>query len=289
MGEPIPVFITSRNRGLYLWACLDSLFKYTRHPALFIIGDNASDEPLVRQVIEGFQRRGFLHRVFLREKNEPDLMEFLLRENRDLLGSCFASIESNVMVLPQEPCWLTRLAAIMEQNPKLAMLGSFLDKSDFIELDRARQLLPGATPEQLAFLTKAQSPERTLEPTGEDWISLPAPQWPHNPPGRLLIRRVEPVENLFQFNVRHLNDGTWHQELVKAGYQTGVAMNVPHRHLSLANAFDYPAYDQRARDWFFLQRKNEYRKEIEAAAKSAAVPAPAPPPAKKKSWFGAGR
>ncbi|MEA3189142.1 MAG: hypothetical protein QOD99_2972, partial [Chthoniobacter sp.] len=215
MPAPIPVLITSRNRGLYLWACLDSLFKYTKYPALFIIGDNASDEPLVRKVIEGFQRRGMLHRVFLREKNEPDLMEFLLRENRDLLGEYFASIESDVMVLPQDPCWLTRFVGLMEKTPKLAMLGSFLDKSDFIEPETARRLAPNASAEQIAFLTKANSPERTLESRGEDLVLLPATHWPHNPPGRLLIRRVEPVEKLFKFQVKHLNDSTWHQALVK--------------------------------------------------------------------------
>jgi hypothetical protein len=50
-------------------------------------------------------------------------------------------------------------------------------------------------------------------------------------------------------------------------------MNVLHRHLSLTNAFDYPEYDNRLRDWFFNERKREYRDEL----KREAMPPIAPP------------
>jgi hypothetical protein len=83
MSEPVPVFIISRNRALYLWASLDSLFKYTKHPHHFILGDNGSDEPLVQPVIEGFSRRRMFARMLLRERNDPDLLETLLSQNAE--------------------------------------------------------------------------------------------------------------------------------------------------------------------------------------------------------------
>ena len=55
---PIAVIILSWNRPLYLWAALDSLYRHTRQPARFILVDNNSDDPGVRDVVTGFTRRG---------------------------------------------------------------------------------------------------------------------------------------------------------------------------------------------------------------------------------------
>ena len=161
MDQPVPVIIVSRNRALYLWACLDSLFKFTGHPSLFILGDNGSDEPLVRQVVEGFERRGMFHSVLFRPENDPDLLEVLVKAHLDLIGKYFAFVESDVMVLPQEPCWLSRYVTLMEADEKLAMLGSFIDQSDFVSVERPADLshLPG---EATQFLIKSASPEQRL-------------------------------------------------------------------------------------------------------------------------------
>src|ERR1700681_3543809 len=132
MDQLVPVFIVSRNRAFYLWACLDSLFKYTRHPCRFIFGDNGSDEPLVRQVVEGFERRGMFHSVLFRPENDLDLWEVLVKGHLDLIGKYFAFVESDVMVLPQEPCWLSQYVTLMEEDKKVAMLGSFIDQTDFV-------------------------------------------------------------------------------------------------------------------------------------------------------------
>jgi hypothetical protein len=259
MPEPVPVFIISRNRALYLWAGLDSLFKYTKHPHYFILGDNGSDEPLVQQVIEGFSRRGMFARMLLRERNDPDLLETLLAECADLLGRYFAFVESDVMVLPQKPCWLTQFVRLMDENSDLAMLGSFVDQDDFIGGTEARTLEPHLPSAQLDFLIKANSPERKLRKTGESIIT-PDAVCP-NPPGRLIIYRTAIVDQLFGYKVRHLTDVSWHEAFTKAGYKTGIAAAVRHRHLSLLNLYDYPSYDQTARDWFFHVKTQEHRTE----------------------------
>jgi Glycosyl transferase family 2 len=258
MDQLVPVFIVSRNRAFYLWACLDSLFKYTRHPCRFIFGDNGSDEPLVRQVIEGFERRGMFHSVLFRPENDLDLWEVLVKGHLDLIGKYFAFVESDVMVLPQEPCWLSRYVTLMEADEKLAMLGSFIDQSDFVRAEDAKRLAPDFSEEQLRFLVKAASPERLL-PLDETPIIYPSPKWQHGVPGRLVIFRTDAVKKLFDFNIRHLVDGSFSASFLVAGYRVGIATQVRHRHLSLLNFFDYPQYDSALRDWFFRQRPREYR------------------------------
>jgi GT2 family glycosyltransferase len=70
--DPIPVLITSYNRPLYLWACLDSLYRHTRHPHRFTIIDMASEDPLVDEVIAGFARRGMFTEVIRAPRNHFD-------------------------------------------------------------------------------------------------------------------------------------------------------------------------------------------------------------------------
>ena len=260
MDDPIPVFILSLNRPIYLWASLDSLYKYTRFPSRFILGDNGSDDPLVPGVIEGFQRRGMFHRVFMRPVNDNYLVEFLFRENLDLLtGKYVAYIESDVMVFQQTPCWLTRFVDHMERDEKLAMLGSLVDTSDFVDYDQGQKVAPGNSEEQVRFLVKAESPERDLAALRDDareLLYIPA-DFPHNPPGRLLIFRVDALRFLSSLNLRPLTDKIASDALLRAGYKTAIATTVMHRHLSLANLFDYPDYDRKLRDQFFYNRNRE--------------------------------
>jgi hypothetical protein len=68
---------------------------------------------------------------------------------------------------------------------------------------------------------------------------------PHNPPGRLLL-----VRNSALREVGPGTDGQLHNKFLAAGYETGIATAVRHRHLSLLNIFDYPEHDTNARDRF---------------------------------------
>ncbi len=50
MFQGIPfVFILSWERPIYTWVCLDSLYRETNSPAKFVIADNASRDPMVKQ------------------------------------------------------------------------------------------------------------------------------------------------------------------------------------------------------------------------------------------------
>ena len=58
MSEPLTILISSRDRPLYLWTCLDPLYRNTKAPHCFALVEMASSDPLAAQVVTGFERRG---------------------------------------------------------------------------------------------------------------------------------------------------------------------------------------------------------------------------------------
>jgi hypothetical protein len=238
--EPITAFILSFNRPIYLWCCLDSLYRNTRSPARFILADNASTDPLVRRVIEGFQRRRMFHAVHMYDDNRPDRLQCLIRQYRDELGSMFAFIESDVAICDSPECWLTTMVNQMNANPQMYLLGSRCVTTDFVNVDFARTVEPGMPQEQFDFLVKPYSPERRPVDTSSPLIE------PHNPPGRLLMIRTEMLSR-----VPIQTDGQMHAAIKELGFESKITTRVVHRHLTLLNLFDYYDYDGEQRRRFF--------------------------------------
>ncbi|WP_135507094.1 hypothetical protein [Roseovarius aestuariivivens] len=243
--QPITVVILSRNRPIYLWACLDSLYRYTRHPARFILTDNASDDPLIRDVVHGFERRGMFYKVEWHAKNDPTRVLQAVRTYMDGPGGKIVVIESDVTVFETEPCWLERMSDLMDENPELGLLGSYVDTRDFIAIEDIDTLLPDTHEAIAEAMIKARSPERALPSDPPDGPLID----PFNPPGRLLMARKSALSKLM-FSV----DGKVYQEAKKAGIRCAIATTVMHRHLSLLNAYDYRDYNMQARNRHF--RKN---------------------------------
>ncbi|MDH3316241.1 MAG: glycosyltransferase family 2 protein [Gammaproteobacteria bacterium] len=243
MTEPVTVLITSYNRPLYLWACLDSLYRNTRHPHHFTMLDMASEDRLVGQVIAGFERRGMFSQVIWAPRNHLEELWKVIWSLVDGAGEFFAYVDGDVVVEDRDPCWLGAFVALMEQHPRLAMVGPAIDKRDFISWERARALEPGLEEQQLAGLIKLHSPERNQDLNGLNAHDL---AYPHNPPGRLLLLRGAALAG-----VGAGTDGELDRRFRDAGYETGIATGVRHRHLSLLNLFDYPGYDMTRRDEFY--------------------------------------
>jgi hypothetical protein len=130
----------------------------------------------------------------------------------------------------------------MDNNRQLAMVGPAIDQRDFVSWERARALEPDLEDERLASLIKLHSPERDQKLVCTDPGGL---AYPHNPPGRLLLMRSVALAR-----VGAGTDGTLDRKFRDAGYETGIAPDVRHRHLSLLNLFDYPEYDVAGRDAF---------------------------------------
>lgn len=240
--EPITVFVLSWERPLYLWVTLDSLYRHTRHPVRFILCDNHSQDPLVRQVVRGFERRGLFYAVELFPENLLGNFQRAVEKYGAILGDYFGVVEADVEVLPGEPCWLTTMVSIMDRHPKLQFLGSLVDHADFVSVEDARRLAPGLDDEQLLALVKAFSPEKEFV-QGAPGQEL---ETAYKPPGRLNLYRTAVLPK-----IPLMADGPFSDAVRAMGDEVGVALKVRHRHLSLLNLYDYPEYDMAARDDFF--------------------------------------
>jgi GT2 family glycosyltransferase len=236
------VLILCWERPLYLWASLDSLYRHTRTDVDFVLMNNHSQDPLVAKVLSGFNRRGMFSEIVDSPTNDPLIVEKTLRRLRDDLGEYVAFVETDVLVERGSECWVATMARIMDENPKLAMLGSQCDKSDFVDVAATSSRFGFEVDDYMAQLLKANSPERSS-------YVLPGKLGaPHNPPGRLLMLRSTPV-----IEVGFAADGILYGRLQKIGYEGRITGDVIHRHLSLLNFYDYPDYDVTARAEFMTR------------------------------------
>ncbi|QGM44702.1 glycosyltransferase family 2 protein [Methylocystis heyeri] len=250
MTKPVTVLISSRNRPLYLWACLDALYARTRIPCRFILVDMASDDPLVEKVLAGFERRGMFDKILRSPQNNLNALAELVFGELESWGPYFAYIESDVVVEDAEPCWLERMTSLMESNPRLGMLGSAIDKRDFLEPAAVEHLREDRDEAHWRALIKADSPERGQDVSSAEGKPLFRP---HNPAGRLLMLRSEAIKE-----VGVAQDSVLDRLMREAGYETAVATKVRHRHLSLVQLFDYPDYDMSARNKF-MSKLDEFK------------------------------
>jgi len=236
---PTKVLILSWERPLYLWASLDSLYRNTRSDVDFVLIDNNSQDPLVAKVISGFNRRGMFSEVVVSPSNDPGIIDKQMRRLRPTLGRYVGFVESDVVVERGERCWVETMVDIMESRPQLAMLGSQVDKADFINLDWIVGQVGHELEKRLVELAKGQSPERA------SYVAPGALGEPHNPAGRLLMLRTAAIGE-----VGFAADAVLYRRLKAKGHEALVTGDVIHRHLSLLNFFDYPDYDVFARGDF---------------------------------------
>jgi hypothetical protein len=210
--------------------------------------DMASEDPLVAQVIKGFERRGMFSQVLRAPRNHAEELWKVVRSLVEAAGEVFGYVDGDVIVEDRDPCWLGTFVAMMERHPRLAMVGPAIDKRDFVSWETARALEPDLEERQLAGLIKLHSPERKQDVSPLDAHDLVRP---HSPPGRLLLLRCAPLAQ-----VGAGTDAVLDQRFRDAGYETGIVPAVRHRHLSLLNLFDYPGYDVVRRDAFYSATNN---------------------------------
>ncbi|NRD89681.1 hypothetical protein C8024_09785 [Sphingopyxis sp. BSNA05] len=188
-ASPIYVFIKSWNRPLHLWASLDSFYRNTKSPCRFVLIDNASDDPVVDQIIASFSRRGMFHAVHKMPENIPENQEMIYAQHRADMGDYMVLADGDVTIDDGQPDWLSRMLNVMQVRPTLGLLGTSIDLSDFISPVQARQIAPGMPEDVLMALIKAKSPERAQpDAHGMDIIN------PYKPAGRLLLARTETLD-----------------------------------------------------------------------------------------------
>ncbi len=254
--EPLTVFIVSWGRPLYLWVCLDALYRQTRSPVRFILLDNAHPDPLVGEVIAGFERRGMFAEVVRFETNSLENITEAYRARLPGLGPVHAYIESDCVVDARRNCWLADMRGIMEKTPQIGVLGSLIDPTDFVPHDVAVRLAEGDV-DKAEFLAKLRSPERNFEgeqtwaDEGVDYFLTESPFPIHNPPGRLMMLRTDLMQEIgFQL------DAVLAGMVRERGMLPAVTPHVRHRHLSLLNVYDYLNYDKRYQNDFFASLRS---------------------------------
>jgi len=239
---PLTVFIISYERPLYLWATLDSLYRATKSDVRFVLIDSGSKDPLVHKVIDGFSRRGLFFDIVKFEHNNIEWADPFFSHWHDKLGEVFFTVESDVVIKEAKTCWAQRMLAVMESNPSMAMLGSIIDKSDFIDPAVLERQITRKLTEEEKQQIKFFSPERTMPHIDPDSVASP-----FNPPGRLIALRTKAVRDHLG-NAMKWNDDEMHNILIRNGWDTGIYGGVVHRHLSLCNYFDYNDYSIEQRD-----------------------------------------
>lgn len=250
-GEHVTVFIASWGRPIYLWACLDALYRKTQSAVRFVLLDNAHTDPLVDDVIAGFDRRGMFSEVVRFETNSVHNIAQAYYERLTDLGPVHVYIESDCVIESASGCWLSEMHRIMEKNTHIGMLGSLIEHSDFVSDEVALRLTDGDAG-KADFLAKSRSPERKfMESTSsidmsQDYL-LTEPPFPiRQPPGRLMMLRTDVMKQL-GFQV----DMVLADMLRARRLNAAIAPKIRHRHLSLLNIYDYPDYDEAHRTDFF--------------------------------------
>ena len=228
----VPIIYQSWERPLYLWSSLDSLSKCDLTGSQFLCLDNNSSEKLVKDVLKAYRKRGLIDQILFFNQNSP----FNLKNQIEkiLLTSCeyIVYVESDVKIESQYREWLKIYLNIMNDNPKMGILGSLCDKSDFINLKNVEK--------KYEKILKINSPEKKFILDPDLKFSDP-----FNPPGRLLIARTKAIKE-----VGWASDAQLYQRMKKGGWSSGITPLVVHRHLSLQNYYDYPDYDMENRDKF---------------------------------------
>lgn len=239
LGSPI-IFVLSWNRPIYLWVCLDSLYRHTQAPHRIVLADNHSSDPLVARVIEGFERRGMFTAVHRCPDNDPRRFERLIEQYWDQIGDYLVLVEGDIEILPCEPCWLAKFVSYMDADQRLGCVGSRVYQPDFVDEIEARRLMPDLDQSNLDFLIKRNAPMRRYQSTSQPLIA------PHNPPLRLLMLRKQVYEQ-----IGFGRDTVMHKRTIALGYKSMISTEVVHRHLSLLNIYDYWEYSHADQEAFF--------------------------------------
>lgn len=250
--QPVTIFLVSWGRPIYLWVCLDSLWRLTQTATRVILLDNAHPDPLVGKVIEAFQRRGLFAEIVRFPTNSFENIKSAYLERLHGIGQYHVFMESDVMICERPSCWLGEMTRIMEANSTIGMLGSLIEPRDFVSSGFALAQ-SGGDPAAAEFLAKLQSPERAFidspswSDTSRDFFPTEPPCPIGNPPGRLLMLRTDVMRE-----IGLQPDAALAAAFRRRGMRPSVTPLVRHRHLSLLNIFDYNDYSGVARDAFFF-------------------------------------
>lgn len=232
--SPYKILMLVHDRPIYTYMALDALCRATYSPYQLTVVHHRLQPGLVDHVLDTHLRRKTIHRIV---QMTSDLVDWtaimrIAMETLTVSDEFLFYIEDDVVIEKSCSCWIARMVELMRDEPKLALLGSAIDKSDFLDPeDLAADLKRPLNADELAKI-KAHSPERmqSFKP-GQRLFTA------HNVPGRLFCLRVSAMtHDLPNTDIRI------DKRLKAQGWATAVLTTVRHRHMSLLNYYDYPSY-----------------------------------------------
>lgn len=232
--KPHMILMLVHDRPIYTYMTLDALRRATHSPYVLTVFHHPSGNPMIPQVLGSFQARGVISEIVEITDTFVDLVKILRAATERGLRDreFFFWLEEDVVIERDDRCWIDKMLAAFRSDPRLAMVGSAIDKSDFIDPEAlAAQLGRALTDEERAVI-KAASPERQQEfrdGTMQGRI--------HNVAGRIQGLRTEAITEEV-INV----DARMDAALRQRGWTTRTLEEVRHRHLSLQNYYDYQDY-----------------------------------------------
>jgi hypothetical protein len=122
-----------------------------------VLLDNAHPDPLIRQVIAGFERRELFAEVVRFSTNRFENITKAYEERLLDVGPWHVYMESDVVASCSHGCWLSEMYRIVQADPSIGMLGSLIDTHDFLDAEKAREIMSGDT-HSAEFLAKLNSP-----------------------------------------------------------------------------------------------------------------------------------
>ena len=228
------ILMLVHDRPIYLYMTLDSLQRATLSPYRLTVFHHLSGDPLVSQVLQGFLARGVIDQIIeIPDETVAYVKLFRMASARGLRdGEVFFWLEDDVVIEADSRCWIAKMLAAFGADDRLAMAGSAIDKSDFIDPGALQAVLGRDLTAAELTVIKAASPERHQEFENGEMVGRT-----HGVAGRFMgLRSAAITEDVI--NLDYLMNRALHA----AGWTTRVLPDVRHRHMSLQNYYDYPDY-----------------------------------------------
>lgn len=220
------------DRPIYLYMTLDSIRRATYSPYHLTVFHHPSGNPLVSQVLQSFVARGVIDEIIEITDEFVDHVK-IVRTARDRGlrdHEFFFWFEEDVQIERGKRCWIEKMVEAFRADDRLAMVGSAVDKSDFISVKGLQAELGRELTADELKLIKARSPERR-----QKFVNGEMTGKVHSVAGRFVGLRTAAITDDV-INVDSLMD----RHLRERGWTTRTLANVRHRHMSLQNYYDHP-------------------------------------------------
>lgn len=249
--SPVPykIVMTVHGRPIYTYMTLDALARTTHSPYRLTIVHHRTGPTLNDEIIQSFINRGVIHNVVEQTAKEFDWSAFAqtMCDSVEREDEFVFRLDDDVVIEPSETCWIGSMVAAMRADPKLAMVGSAIDKRDFIDPGALAVDLGRALTAEERQMIKSDSPERKQKFAPNQGLFTG-----HNVAGRFLGLRIAALAGGVP-----ILDSLLDKALKERGWKTGTLAAIRHRHLSLVNYYDYRGHHKLRNEHFHRTRKRD--------------------------------